>query len=114
MARNTAEDQTENQNQREGDGQDHLPIRPGLGHVMAWGLYHPGRTKGDVNQPGVERVVLNVLRQQWVIEKSLVNTRQPRSMSLDRTDQKPNRKILLLAVWGSLLLFTLVSGSIAG
>ena len=35
-------------------------------------------------------------------------------MSLDRTDQKPNRKILLLAVWGSLLLFTLVSGSIAG
>ena len=35
-------------------------------------------------------------------------------MSRDRTDQKPNRKTLLIAVWASLLLFTLFSGAIAG
>lgn len=35
-------------------------------------------------------------------------------MPLDRTHQKPTPKTLLIAVWASLLLFTLFSGSIAG
>ena len=35
-------------------------------------------------------------------------------MKVDRTDQKLNRKTLLIVVWASLLLFTLFSGSIAG
>ena len=35
-------------------------------------------------------------------------------MTVDRTDQKLNRKTLLIVVWASLLLFTLFSGSIAG
>ena len=30
----TAEDQAQNQDQGEGDGQDHLTIRPGLGHEI--------------------------------------------------------------------------------
>ena len=32
----TAEDQAQNQDQVEGDGQDHLTIRPGLGHEITW------------------------------------------------------------------------------
>lgn len=35
-------------------------------------------------------------------------------MPLDRTHQKATPKTLLIAVWASLLLFTLFSGSIAG
>ena len=35
-------------------------------------------------------------------------------MTVERTDQKLNRKTLLIVVWASLLLFTLFSGSIAG
>ena len=35
-------------------------------------------------------------------------------MPFDRTNQKPNRKTLLIVVWAFLLLFTLFSGSIAG
>ena len=35
-------------------------------------------------------------------------------MTVERTDQKLNRKTLLIVVWASLLLFTLFSGLIAG
>ena len=35
---NTADDQAQNQDQSEGDGQDHLTIRPGLGHEINWGF----------------------------------------------------------------------------
>jgi len=35
-------------------------------------------------------------------------------MPIDRSGLKPNRKVLLIVVWASLLLFTLFSGSIAG
>ena len=34
----TAEDQAQNQDQGEGDDQDHLTIRPGLGHEINWGF----------------------------------------------------------------------------
>ena len=39
----TAKNESKNQDQREGDGQDHLPIRPGLRHDGALGFHHPGR-----------------------------------------------------------------------
>ena len=50
----TAKDEAENQNQCEGDGQDHLPIRPGLGHAIAWVVnmlaYTTGLSQG-LSQP---------------------------------------------------------------
>jgi len=73
----------------------------------------PNQPGGD--QPGVEQVVVNLLQPRLVIDKTApLQTQDAPSMSRDRTDQKPNRKTLLIAVWASLLLFTLFSGSIAG
>ena len=50
----TAKDEAENQNQCEGDGQDHLPIRQGLGHAIAWVVnmlvYTTGLSQG-LSQP---------------------------------------------------------------
>ena len=73
----------------------------------------PNQPGGD--QPGVEQVVVNLLQPRSVIDKTApLKTQDAPSMSRDRTDQKPNRKTLLIAVWASLLLFTLFSGAIAG
>ena len=46
----TAKDEAENQDQCEGDGQDHLPIRPGLGHAIAWVVNMLAHTTG-LSQP---------------------------------------------------------------
>ena len=73
----------------------------------------PNQPGGD--QPGVEQVVVNLLQPRLVIDNTPpLQTQDSPSMSRDRTDQKPTRKTLLIAVWASLLLFTLFSGSIAG
>jgi len=47
-------------------------------------------------------------------KKTCEKTLESPSMPFDRTNQKPNRKTLLIVVWAFLLLFTLFSGSIAG
>ena len=47
-------------------------------------------------------------------KRMLLKAFQPFSRPVEKTDLKPKRKTILIAVWVSLLLFTLFSGSIAG
>jgi len=44
----------------------------------------------------------------------LLEAFQPFSRPVERFDLRPKKKTVLIAVWASLLLFTLFSGSIAG
>ena len=93
-----------------GDCARHIPVT--LGHRSLCGAF-----TSHTDFPVVS-VVLTSTTEHYVVAigdiKPLLRLLLPPPMTVHRTDQKLNRKTLLIVVWASLLLFTLFSGSIAG